>query len=445
MRIYFLHTEASTLMKVAYFSPFPPKQTGIATYSDHLVRELRNLMPVDCYDFHNDRADDPSTTFGDFARFGRVSDLRRYDAVVYHVGNNPYVHLDILKILRHWPGIVVLHDVVVYYLFAGLGTPGLLKYLWIVEGDNGLDSLKEIVDNSTGHDILCYPHPERHPLTSALFPYATHIIVHNRLAKEQILKMGYTGPIDVIPVAFPSADAELNAKELEKLRQKHGITSDELVIGCFGFIGPTKRIAQICRALSRLKEHLKFRFLVVGEGLDVRPAIENAGLTEAAICTGFVEDAQFSQYLGLTDIVVNLRYPSMGESSLTLFRAQALGKPVIVTRDATFAELSDEIACKIDPGPNEEGDLAAAIETLARDPCARARMGEAARRYVETTLDGARIARQFQRAIESNIKRRAQNSLAFDSSSGKGVELAADMLRRSLTRAVPEHLPKYFP
>ena len=432
-------------MKVAYFSPFPPKQTGIATYSDHLVRELRNLMPVDCYDFHNDRADDPSTTFGDFARFGRVSDLRRYDAVVYHVGNNPHFHLDILKILRHWPGIMVLHDVVVYYLFAGLGTPGLLKYLWIVEGDNRLDSLKEIADNSTGHDILCYPHPERHPLTSALFPYATHIIVHNRSAKEQILKMGYTGPIDVIPLAFPSADAEPNAKELEKLRQKHGITADELVIGCFGFIGPTKRIAQICRALSRLKEKLKFRFLVVGEGQNVRPAIENAGLSEVTIRTGFVEDAQFSQYLGLTDIVVNLRYPSMGESSLTLLRAQTLGKPVIVTRDATFAELSDDIAWKIDTGPNEEGDLAAAIETLARDPCARARMGEAARRYVETTLDGARIAGQFQRTIESDIKERAQNRLISDSRSAKGVELAAEMLRRSLTRAMPEHLPKYFP
>ena len=432
-------------MKVAYFSPFPPKQTGIATYSDHLVRELRNLMPVDCYDFHNDRADDPSTTFGDFARFGRVSDLRRYDAVVYHVGNNPHFHLDILKILRHWPGIVVLHDVVVYYLFAGLGTPGLLKYLWIVEGDNGLDSLKEIVDNSIGHDILCYPHPERHPLTSALFPYATHIIVHNRSAKEQILKMGYTGPIDVIPLAFPSADAEPNAKELEKLRQKHGITADELVIGCFGFIGPTKRIAQICRALSTLREHLKFRLLVVGEGENVRPAIESAGLSEVTIRTGFVEDAEFSQYLGLTDIVVNLRYPSMGESSLTLLRAQTLGKPVIVTRDATFAELSDDIAWKIDTGPNEEGDLAAAIETLARDPCARARMGEAARRYVETTLDGARIAGQFQRTIESDIKERAQNRLISDSRSAKGVELAAEMLRRSLTRAMPEHLPKYFP
>jgi hypothetical protein len=35
--------------------------------------------------------------------------------------------------------------------------------------------------------------------------------------------------------------------------------------------------------------------------------------------------------------------------------------------------------------------------------------------------------------------------VAFDSSSGKGVELAADMLRRSLTQPVPEHLPKYFP
>jgi glycosyltransferase involved in cell wall biosynthesis len=306
--------------------------------------------------------------------------------------------------------------------------------------------LKEIVDNPTGHNILCYPHPERHPLTSALFPYATHIIVHNRLAKERIFKMSYTGPIDVIPhLAFHSTDAELNAKELEKLRQKHGITSDELVIGCFGFINPTKRIAQICRALSTLKEKLKFRFLIVGEGEDVRPAIENAGLRKVTVRTGFVEDDQFSRCLGLTDIVVNLRYPSMGESSGTLIRALTMGKSAIVTRDAAFAEFPDETVYKIDVGPNEERDLAAAIESLARDPSSRARMGEAARRYVETTFDGARIARQFQRAIESNIKRHAQNSLAFDSSSGKGVELAADMLRRSLTRAVPGHLPKYFP
>src|SRR5947207_9441651 len=193
--------------------------------------------------------------------------------------------------------------------------------------------------------------------------------------------MGYTGPIDVIPLAFPSADAEPNAKELEKLRLKHGSTADELVIGCFGFIGPTKRIAQICRALSTLREHLKFRLLVVGEGENVRPAIESAGLSEVTIRTGFVEDAQFSQYLGLTDIVVNLRYPSMGESSLTLLRAQALGKPVIVTRDATFAELSDEIACKIDIGPNEEGELADATKMLLREHSTSTGLITAARKY----------------------------------------------------------------
>ena len=87
-------------MKVAYFSPFPPKQTGIATYSDHLVREVRNLMPVDCYDFHNDQAGDPSISFGDFARIGRISDLLKYDAIMYQVGNNRHFHLDILKLLR---------------------------------------------------------------------------------------------------------------------------------------------------------------------------------------------------------------------------------------------------------------------------------------------------------------------------------------------------------
>jgi hypothetical protein len=105
-------------------------------------------MQVDCYDFRNDQAGDPSISFGDFARIGRISDLLKYDAIMSQVGNNPHFHLDILKLLRLWPGIVVLHDVVLYYLFAGFGLSALLKYPLIVEGRNGLDSLNDVAQSN---------------------------------------------------------------------------------------------------------------------------------------------------------------------------------------------------------------------------------------------------------------------------------------------------------
>jgi hypothetical protein len=58
-------------MKVDYFSPFPPKMSGIAVYSEQLVSELRELMQVDCYDCANEQGGDPSVTFG----VGEVGDL----------------------------------------------------------------------------------------------------------------------------------------------------------------------------------------------------------------------------------------------------------------------------------------------------------------------------------------------------------------------------------
>ena len=79
-------------------------------------------MQVDCNDFRHYQAGDPSISFGDFARIGRIRDLLKYDAIMYQVGNNPHFHLDILKLLSLWPGTVVLHDVVLYLVVCRLRT-----------------------------------------------------------------------------------------------------------------------------------------------------------------------------------------------------------------------------------------------------------------------------------------------------------------------------------
>ncbi|MDQ6764548.1 MAG: glycosyltransferase [Verrucomicrobiota bacterium] len=425
-------------MKIAYFSPFPPQQTGIALYSQQLVGELRRLMEVDCYDFDNDEATDPSKHFGDFAIVGRIKDLGACDAVVYHLGNNPHFHLQIFRTLRLWPGIVVLHDVVLYYLFAGLGPVGLRKHLCMVEGNSGTESMDEIAHTAPGGDLLRYPSPEKHPLTAAVFPYARCLVVHNQTARQRLFTMGYTGKIAVIPLlAFPSAETAATRAAIASLRQRHSLGADEIVVACLGFLGPTKRIAQLCGALGMIRDEIKFRLIIVGDGDDVSGLVSAAGLDGVTIRTGFVGAEEFSSYLGLTDILVNLRFPSMGESSATLTRAMELGKPSIVTRDAAFADLPDDAVYKIDLGPDEERDLAEAIRKLATDANLRARLGSAGQRYAREQLNPGKIAREYERVIAAESQHRAQSALMADQSADAAIQAAGQMLQDSIFRALP--------
>jgi glycosyltransferase involved in cell wall biosynthesis len=419
--------------------------SGIAVYSEQLVRELRKLIEVDCYDCANEQAGDASVTFGDFSWTGRISDLANYDAVIYHLGNNPHYHLDIFHIMRQFKGIVVLHDVVLYYLFAGLGRAGLIKHLWLNYGRRGAAEIEEIIGDCADGDILRYKRPENHALTASVFPHASRIIVHNNAARERVISLGYRGAVQVIPLAtFPRADICVITENLDALRRKHSIATDDLVIGCLGFIGRTKRIDQVCRALGVLKGEFKFRLIIVGEGDDLTGMIEEAGLAQLTIWTGFVSEREFSNYLGLTDIMVNLRYPSMGESSATLTRAMTLGKPCIVTNDGWFADLPDDTVIKIEIGENEVRDLAAAITKLAGSEDLRVSLGRSAKRFAEETLNPVRIARAFQKVIETDIKDRAQESLLANARTFDSAEAAAQLLRDSLMWRLPGHLKRAF-
>ena len=68
--------------------------------------------------------------------------------------------------------------------------------------------------------------------------------------------------------------------------------------------------------------------------------------------SGYIEEEKFVEYMEMTDIVVNLRYPYHGESSGTLARAFGMGKCVIVNNVGAFSELPDNTCIKI---PSVEG------------------------------------------------------------------------------------------
>jgi hypothetical protein len=104
------------------------------------------------------------------------------------------------------------------------------------------------------------------------------------------------------------------------------------------------------------------RLLVVGEpapNVDV-DVMRGDGIT----FTGYVADEEFAAYFAAVDRLVNLRYPSAGETSGTLIRAFEAGKPVAVSDYAQFAEFPDDCVVKI---PFGDGEVAALADFLTRE------------------------------------------------------------------------------
>ena len=93
------------------------------------------------------------------------------------------------------------------------------------------------------------------------------------------------------------------------------------------------------------------------------------GLAGVATVRGAVDDRSFFEHMAAIDVLVALRYPTLGESSATIVQAMRLGKPVITTDHAQFGE--ERAAVRIAPDADEIGGIADAIVSLAT--CSRCR------------------------------------------------------------------------
>jgi hypothetical protein len=168
-------------------------------------------------------------------------------------------------------------------------------------------------------------------------------------------------------------------------RRRHGIPDTAPVIGSFGFQTPIKRTDAVIRTLARPglgSVHL----VVAGEAapnLDLEGLAREAGVGERVHVLGFLPFEELETGIAAVDLALNLRYPTAGETSASLLRILALGRPAIVSDHAQMADLPDAIVVGIPPGPEEEEALAARLVELLEDPSTLAEMGRAARRHVE--------------------------------------------------------------
>jgi glycosyltransferase involved in cell wall biosynthesis len=367
-------------VRLAYFSPMPPEQSGIADYSALLLPALRERIDVTV------------------VRRGRKRAPRGTDLALYHVGNNPDAHAWIVDALRRRPGVVVLHDFVLHHLVAGMtvGRRDGHGYLDLMEREHG------VVGRLLAHGVLdkripplWESRPADFPLATFVLEDATALIVHSHYVRDRARATGYEGPIFVVPhPAWP-------ASALEPERVAPGT-----VVGCFGVVNSSKRIPELLRATAAVrKAHPELTLLLVGStspGFDLERRLQRIGLAdEALLREGWVDESRLWGLMAGSDVLVNLRYPTMGETSGSVIRGLSLGKPLVVTDVGWFSELPDDVALKVQPDDDEVATLTAALELLASRPAVREAMGASAAKLARREHDVERVAELYVAALEA--------------------------------------------
>lgn len=366
-------------MRIAFFSPLPPARSGIADYSEALVAALQPLAEVEI-----------------FSRADPAFDPARFDAVLYQLGNNDCHDFVYETALRH-PGVVVMHESNLHHLITDLTIKRGDWDAYVRECEyNGGAAAREFAERVRRLEVG--PDYEGLPMTRRILESARGVVVHSRFMEEQIRSAGFHGPITVIPHG-----AWIPAADRNGYREKLGLDPTAPLVGTFGFLKPYKRIEQSLRAFRRLVRVIPdARMILVGEEhseAPVQPIIESLGLSEQARVFGFTPIEEFVGYLSACDIVLNLRYPTVGESSGTLLRALGLGKAVLVSEIGSFLDFPDDVCLKVPVGAVEEELIYEYLNLLISRPEVARELGARAKEYVARECSWPAVAERYLRFL----------------------------------------------
>ncbi|HEX9940810.1 MAG TPA: glycosyltransferase family 4 protein [Thermoanaerobaculia bacterium] len=381
-------------MDIDYVSPLPPVRSGIADYSLDLLPHLAAVADVRLIRLPGlpvapeiERAW-PMAPAEEAGEGGRLP--------LYQMGNNRY-HAAVQDLALRLPGVLTLHDVVLHHLLQdrtlGRQEPdSFQEYKERLTRDHGwIGEAAALAKrwNAWGNAPLF-----ELPAHRTLLRRQRGVLVHSEWAAASLKNEGLGVTVRTVPMGVP-LPPEADEAAGRALRARFGLPADRPVLGSFGFQTPIKRTASAVRALAApgLEEvHL----LIVGEAapvMDLEGEARRAGVAERVHITGFLPFADFAAAIAAVDLCLNLRYPTAGETSASLLRVLAAGRPAIVSDYAQFVELPRETALRVPLGDGEHEVLAALLRELLADPGRLRAMGRAAREYVRARHDPALAAR----------------------------------------------------
>ncbi len=431
--------------RLAYVSPLPPERSGIAHYSAELLPELAKFYDIELItdlevvDKREMRATFPLRSIKWFRANGLA-----FDRVLYHFGNSEF-HQHMFSLLEEIPGTVVLHD---FYLSgiqahreyvngeAFAWTRSLYEshgYCAVVERAQALDSAEVVF---------------KYPCNFNVLRLASGVIVHSPYSLE-LAKQWYgissTENWELIPLlrVMPESIDEARIQARNALN----LNSDQFLVCAFGLLGPTKLNHRLLNAWnhSSLGADPNCKLVFVGEndkgsyGVQLQEAI-NTGDEDAKVSiSGWVDTETFQRYLSATDVAVQLRTLSRGETSAAVLDALGRGVPTIVNANGSMAYLPSDAVVML-PEEFSDEELIKALDKLRQSPLVARSLGEKGRQLIGAVHAPKDCAQQYAQAIEGFASTEQRSRAGLIKSIGKDNVLPEASLievAQGISRALP--------
>lgn len=378
--------------RIAWWSPWPPDASGVATYSSRLVPALAKAADVDVITA-GPRRDHPQSGLRIVGQLPEAAEaVQPYDHVVYSIGNSDFHH-HVLRAMRRRRGLVLLHDVRLVGLYRSLAmvehphkpTPHFASSMDVQYGDRF----------EAGYFWDRFPTPEeehrlRILMTREVQEHADAIVVHSHHAADLLRldrRPGVAGaPVHVLPHAARAPRAPREPGEVR-------------TIVSMGILSEVKGLAQLIDAFALVApQHPELRLVLGGGGSEQelrrwREHADRAGVGGAVEITGFLEDDAYERLVERADIAVQLRTTTNGEASGAVTDCLVEALPTIVTDDGWARELPADAVMRVASNGGAAA-LAAVLRELLDDPLRRRALSEGAVRYVESISFDA-VAEQY--------------------------------------------------
>ncbi|HHV74991.1 MAG TPA: glycosyltransferase [Thermoanaerobacterium sp.] len=317
-------------INIAFLSTFPPRECGIATFTQDLVNELKDIKIIN--EPKVIAIDDKEYDYGDDV----IYRLKQHD-------RNSYLEL-----------ANKLNDLLIDLL--------VIEHEYGIYGGEWGEYILDLVDNLkvpyvvTLHTILSNPLDKQKHILKELCTKSKRVVT---MAKNTIpLLVNLYGVDERKIVVLPHGVPNLPTLSSESLRKKYNIDAGKFVVSTFGLISPGKGLEYGIEAIAKVKEkYPDILYLILGQthpnivksdgevyrDFLVRKVNELNLNDNVKFVNKYLTKREIVEYLKLSDVYLT---PYIGREqavSGTLAYAAGLGK-LVVSTPYKYAEeiLSDE-------------------------------------------------------------------------------------------------------
>ncbi|EID54224.1 glycosyltransferase family 4 protein [Saccharomonospora xinjiangensis] len=396
-------------MRYRMWTPLPPERSGISDYSYELLEALSPIADVTAVS----RVPENCLVPQGVSVSGPESRPSAQDTLnIYHMGNHVGVHSWIYREALATPGIVVLHDTSLLDFnlgyFGGLDSAGFREEVAYAHGPIWGDLHDPaLLRGWPAVEVDGLKHLDNQTLTMErrLASASRGVIVHDPFSARLLRERYPAMPVHTVPSGAPVREDTDGAE----IRARLGWNDDHVVFGIFGGFNRIKRTTVAVLAFADVRRRWpQARLVIAGHADfpeivdDVRRLIAELRITDSVHLALSPRKDEFEELISATDAVLNLRWPTAGETSAVMMRAFGAGKIVITSDLPQHRHLDPEFCLLVPTEPDTEAlALFRLIEQVVCHPEQAREAGRKAREYVREHASWPVVAEAYRKAVES--------------------------------------------